>query len=139
MYRTSLDRVFDPLFDYRGLEDFFNTWPERSHSYPTAYAWKDDEKVTVELEIPGFDPKEVEISVKATTLTVSGERKGLELEDKDHYHHHERWHGKFQRSFELPFEVEADKVEAKYLNGILTVTLARAESDKPHRIEITHN
>ena len=139
MYRTSLARVFDPMFDYRGLEDFFNTWPERSRAYPMAYAWKDDEKTTVELEIPGFDPKDVDIQVKDKTLTISGERKGLELEDKDHYHHHERWYGKFNRCFELPFEVEADKVEAKYVDGILTVTLLRAESDKPHRIEITHN
>ena len=81
MYRTSLDRVFDPLFDYRGLEDFFNTWPERSQAYPTAYAWQDDEKATVELEIPGFEPKEVDNSVKAKTLTISGERKVLKLAD----------------------------------------------------------
>ena len=102
-------------------------------------AWRDDEKAVVEAELPGVDPKDVDISVRGRKLTITGERKAEELNEEERYHYKERWHGKFQRSFDLPYEVDSEKVEAVYKDGILTVTLPRAEADKPRKIEVTLN
>ena len=136
MYRTSLQRTFDPWSNL--FEDFFRQQPEQSAGGPVVNAWKDDEKAVVEAELPGVDPKDVDISVRGRKLTITGERKAEELNEEERYHYKERWHGSFTRAFELPFEVDADKVEAGFKHGILTVTLPRAEADKPRKIEITH-
>jgi HSP20 family protein len=139
MYRTNLQRVFDPWADLRTFDDFFKTLPEQSSGFPAVCAWKDEEKATVELEIPGMDPADIEISVKGTSLKISGERKGLEIKDEDHFHHRERWYGEFTRAFDLPYEVDSSKVDAAYKEGILTIALPRAEADKPIKIEIALN
>jgi HSP20 family protein len=139
MYRTNLHRIFDPWNELFGLDEFFRSWPETTNGYPAVTAWKDEEKAVVEAELPGFEPGDVDISVKGRRLTISGERKAEGLEGQDSYHYKDRWHGSFTRSFELPFEVDDKKVEAQYRHGILTVTLPRAEADKPRKIEVTLN
>lgn len=139
MYRANYKRAFDPWTDFWGMDDLFRTLPKAYHGYPVTSAWKDDDKATVELELPGIDPGDVDISVEGHTLSISGDRKVEDLGDKEHYQHRERWHGKFTKTFDLPYDVDSAKVEAHYKNGILTVTLPRAEADKPRRIEVTLN
>ena len=95
-----------------------------------------DNEVRVSAELPGMDEKDVEVLVEDGTLTIRGERKS-ETEHKDR-HFSERYYGPFERSISLPFEVEEDKAEASFRNGVLTVTLpksAKAE-DKAKRIAI---
>jgi len=137
MYRTSLQRTCNPWSDL--FEDFFRYQPEQSAGGPAVNTWKDDDKAVVEAEIPGVDPKDVDISVSGRTLTITGERKAEELKDEERYHYKERWHGSFQRSFELPYAIDQTKIEAAYKDGILTVTLPRAKADKPRKIEVTLN
>jgi HSP20 family protein len=94
------------------------------------------DSLVAELEVPGIDPKEINISVTGDVLTISGEKK-KEREEKDHdYHLVERSYGKFSRSVRLPSTVDPDRVEASYKDGILTIILDKTEQAKTKRIEV---
>jgi HSP20 family protein len=94
------------------------------------------EAVIVKAEVPGIDPKEIEISVNQNTLTLRGERKE-EKEDKGKtWHRVERSYGSFVRSVLLPAAVEGDRVEAEAKNGVLTVTLPKTRAAIPKKIEV---
>ena len=80
--------------------------------------------------------EDLDISVLNNSLTLRGTRKRAELKEGETYHRQERWQGKFVRSLELPFAVDAEKVEATYKNGVLTVVLPKKEEVKPKAIEI---
>ena len=91
---------------------------------------------TVTAELPGLTKKDVEITVEDNVLTISGERQ-LEAEgENENYHRIERSYGSFKRSFTLPIQVIQDKVDARYQNGILTISLPKAEEAKQRKIEI---
>ncbi|MBN1579981.1 MAG: Hsp20/alpha crystallin family protein [Anaerolineae bacterium] len=113
-------------------------WPGLSaaSSYPAMNVWTDQDSVVVTAELPGVEPEDIDISVKNDTLTLSGSRKPDEAQEVETYHRRERGSGSFTRSFQLPFQVEPDKVEASYRKGILNITLPRAEADKPEKIAI---
>jgi HSP20 family protein len=94
------------------------------------------DSLVAELEVPGMDPKEINISVTGDVLTISGEKK-REREDKEHsYHLVERSYGKFSRSVQLPSTVDPDRVEASFKDGILTITLYKTEQAKTKKIEV---
>jgi HSP20 family protein len=94
------------------------------------------DSLVAELEVPGMDPKEINISVTGDVLTISGEKK-REREDKEHsYHLVERSYGKFSRSVQLPSTVDPDRVEASFKDGILTITLDKTEQAKTKKIEV---
>jgi HSP20 family protein len=94
------------------------------------------DSLVAELEVPGMDPKEINISVTGDVLTISGEKK-REREEKEHnYHLVERSYGKFSRSVRLPSTVDPDRVEASYKDGILSITLDKTEQVKTKKIEV---
>lgn len=92
--------------------------------------------VAVKVELPGVDPKEVNIQVAGNVLTVSGEHKQEKDEKKRDYHYMERSFGSFRRSVQLPTTVDAEKVDATFKNGVLTVKLAKRADAKPKRITV---
>ncbi len=95
---------------------------------------EDDLLITAEL--PGMDAKDVDVNLTGNVLTVTGEKK-LEKEEKNKRHHRvERSFGSFTRSFTLPCEVEADKVEATYKNGLLNLKLPKCEHEKKKAVKI---
>lgn len=104
--------------------------------YPAINVWAGENDMIVTSEIPGIDPKEIDISVKGDTLTVSGSRTPEETKEGEVYHRRERGHGRFSRTIQLPFKVDAGKVGAKYEKGVLSIKLPRAEEDKPKKISI---
>ena len=93
----------------------------------------------VEAELPGLTKNDVKISVQGNVLTMRGERKSEQEENKRNYHRNERAYGSFVRSFTLPSYVQTDKIEAQYKNGILTITLPKAEEAKPKTIDVKVN
>jgi len=109
---------------------------EPSYDFPAINLWVTPDKSVVTAEIPGVNPDEVEISIVGKSLTLRGSRKTDELEKDNSYHRRERWHGKFSRTIELPFNVELDKVEARFSKGLLSITLPRVEAERPKKIEI---
>jgi HSP20 family protein len=104
--------------------------------YPLVNLSADQDGVTLTAEIPGVDPESLDISVKGDALTLQGERPALQPGENEVIHRRERTAGSFTRSFQLPCKVEADKVDANYTHGILTVHLPRTEAEKPRKITI---
>jgi len=95
-----------------------------------------DDAVLVHAEIPGIDPKEIEISVVGDTLTLRGEKKDETEQKGRNYHRVERRYGAFTRSLALPASVDPDKVEATARQGVLAIRLPKREEAKARRIEI---
>ena len=96
-----------------------------------------DDNLVVEASLPGFKPEDVDISVVGSTLNIKAESKSEEeKEETGKYHYRERRWGSFQRSVTLPTEVDANKAEAAFENGVLKLTLPKVEEAKPKRIEV---
>ena len=113
--------------------------PERDRItsvFPAMNAWTDENEEIVTAELPGVEPKDIEISVVNDVLTVSGERKAVDPAEDMRYHRRERVIGKFSRSIQLAFVVDPNLVNATYENGVLVVKLPRAEADKPRKISV---
>jgi len=136
-----MNRLFDDVFSRfdAGVPSLFGRAPGGSWlgtSWPSVEVNASDKEVRVSAELPGMDEKDIEILIDDGVLTIRGEKKS-ETEDKER-HFTERYYGRFERSIALPLEVEEDKAEASFRNGVLTVTLpksARAQ-EKAKRIAI---
>jgi HSP20 family protein len=87
-------------------------------------------------ELPGLDAKDVDVSISGNIITIKGEKKKEEEEKNDHNHYVERYYGSFQRSFQLPANVQTDKIDATFDKGVLKVTLPKTEEAKKKEIEI---
>lgn len=131
---------WDPFAEFRALgremNRAFDTCTTGSTAFPALNVWGNQDEAVVKLELPGVDPEKVSISVEQERLTIEGERAVEEVAEVVR-ERTERPAGRFTRSVTLPFEVEQDQVKADYRQGVLSVTLPRAEATKPRRIEIT--
>jgi len=107
--------------------------------YPAMNYYTKDDSAVIEAELPGVEASDIDIDIEGNMLRLTGERKNLAPEGEEHLRRAERWSGKFERSIELPFNVESEKVEATFHNGVLTVTMPRAEADRPRKISINAN
>jgi len=127
-----MDRVFEDFFGprRRGLIPWEGEWTPSMDVAETA------EQVVVKAEVPGIDPKDINISLQGDVLTVKGEKKSEREEKEENYHLVERSYGAFSRSVTLPAAVDAEKIEAKYEKGVLTITCPKKEVVKPKQIEI---
>lgn len=97
---------------------------------------EDKDNFHLNIDLPGLDKKDVNVRFEDGLLTITGEKRA-EKEEKDvNYHRVERSYGKFERSFRVPSQVMADKIDAKFNKGVLTVTLPKAEEAKPKEIEV---
>jgi HSP20 family protein len=105
-------------------------------SYPAMNVWTNENGAIVTAELPGVDTTDIEISVQNDTLTLRGSRQPEEMQEGETYHRRERASGSFSRTLQLPFEVQADEVGATFSKGILSITLPRAEADKPKKIAV---
>lgn len=104
--------------------------------FPQINVAQDQDSVYVEVLVPGVDAKDLDLTVMRGVLTLSGERKDESGNQKRTWHRRERGHGKFMRTVDLPCEVDADKVVAKFSNGVLLVTLPIQEKAKPKKITV---
>lgn len=105
-------------------------------SFPAMNIWANEEGQIITAEIPGVEPDELEVAVTGDVLTLSGCRKPEEIGDEKTFHRRERGCGNFKRSIQLPYPVQGDKIEATFRNGVLKITLPRAEQDKPRKITV---
>jgi HSP20 family protein len=105
-------------------------------SFPAVNVWENADHVYVEAELPGMDPNDLEIHVTGgNQLTIKGERK-QQVPDKAVLHRQERGFGNFVRVLTLPFNVDANKVDARFENGVLVIDLAKHEAAKPRKITV---
>lgn len=130
--RDEIDRLFDsPLNELTSnSQQFLSGW------LPTIDLFDDRDHLVLKAEIPGMKKEDIDISLHGDVLTLSGERKEEEVFDKAETYRSERFLGRFQRTVTLPVGVDANKVQASYKDGILTVTLPKAEEAKPKQIEV---
>jgi HSP20 family protein len=108
----------------------------RAGVFPPLNLYDDGESLIVRTEIPGIDPKDLELNATNNALTIKGERKRPNTEEKASFHRRERGHGTFSRSISLPQEVDPSKVQASYRLGVLEILLPKAEMAKPRKIEV---
>ena len=136
--------VFEPFTEMeRWFDDFFNSgfelrpFGESMRGFnPTVDVSESDEAYTISAELAGLDEKDVEVSLENNVLILSGEKKSEHEDKSESYYPVERSYGSFKRSFALPAEVDPDKVEASFKNGVLTVTLPKTEHGQTKRIEV---
>lgn len=129
----------DPFSEMRRLQSEMSrlmqaSAPLHAPEFPAMNAYANQDGVVLTAELPGVDPERLDIAVHRDTLTLRGERPGEADEAK--LHRRERLRGKFLRTLGLPFMVDPEKVEARFENGVLRLTLQRSEEDKPKRIQI---
>ena len=105
--------------------------------FPAVDVYEDKDMLQVKAELAGLKKEDIEISLHDGYLTLSGERKHEEKQENGEVYRSERWVGRFHRSISLPCRVDADKIKATYNEGVLTVTLPKAEEAKPKQIPIT--
>lgn len=129
--RREIDRLFeDPFGLLAPATSFFQGWT------PTVDIFEDKDKYVLKAELPGMRREDIEVMLERDTLTLSGERKQEEEKQEGETYRSERFFGRFQRSITLPMAVQADKIDAKYKDGVLTLTLPKAEEAKPKQIEV---
>ena len=131
LLQNQMNRLFDTALQ---------GWPGDSNGttqwIPAADIYESENELVVNLDLPGVDPKMVDIRVENNILSIRGERQFEDKQNRDNFHRVERPYGPFGRSFTLSTAVDADKIRASYKSGVLSITLPKAEAAKPRRIQI---
>jgi HSP20 family protein len=140
---------FQPFRDFPTLQDRINRAFRESYSggedealttssfAPAVDVYEDEHKVTLKIEVPGIDEKDIDVRVENHTLTVHGERKIEKDEKEENYRRVERQYGSFTRTFTLPQTVDTENVSATYDKGVLTVGLPKKAEAKPKQIKVS--
>jgi HSP20 family protein len=103
---------------------------------PAVDVYEDEHNVTLKIEVPGIDEKDIDVHVENNTLTVHGERKFEKEEKEENYRRVERQYGSFSRTFTLPNTVDTENVSADYEKGVLKIKLAKKAEAKPKQIKV---
>ena len=138
---------YEPFRDLFRLQDqLFKTFGEAYGSreesgltgawVPAVDVFEDNDAITLKLELPEVDAKDVDIQIEANQLTVRGERKLENSENRDNYHRIERTYGAFSRSFTLPSTVDTEHISAESKDGVLRVVLPKRAETKPRQIKV---
>ncbi len=128
--RDELERIFDDFFGLPATRVITNGW------YPAVDLYEEKNSYVVKAELPGVKQEDIKVSLTNNTLTLKGERKESREEKHKGYHHLERCQGEFYRSFQLPAEVDAEKIKATYKEGVLEIEIPKSEKAKPKEISI---
>jgi len=128
--KKEMDRVWDSFFERGPRTGETGEW------FPSLDVAETKNDVVIKAEVPGMDPKDIDISLSNGVLTIKGEKKQEREEKEGDYHLTERSFGAFTRAIQLPTEVQSDKIEASYKNGVLKVTLPKSEEAKKKEIKI---
>ncbi len=128
-----MDRLFRDFYGPEGREEALTT----TTFAPPVDVYEDEHNVTLKIEVPGIEEKDIDVRIENTTLTVHGERKFEKEEKEENYRRVERQYGSFTRSFTLPTTVDPEKVEANYDKGVLKIQLAKKAEAKPKQIKVS--
>jgi len=129
--RDEIDRLFEaPLTELARSSQLLSGWT------PALDMFEDKDNVYVKLELPGMRKEDIDLSLHDGSLSISGERKSEEKFKDAEVYRAERFYGRFQRTVTLPTAVATDKVKAQYKDGVLLITLPKAEEAKPKHIDV---
>jgi len=139
---------WDPFREFTTLQDRMNRLFQQSFGEgreeslttgafaPAVDVYEDEHNVTLKIEVPGIEEKDLDIRVENNTLTVHGERKFEKEEKEENYRRIERQYGSFTRSFTLPSTVDSNGIQANYEKGVLKIKLAKKAEAKPKQIKV---
>ena len=141
---------WDPLRDIATLQNRINRFVRESYSpsespeealtttgfAPPVDVYEDEHNITLKIEVPGIDEKDIDVSVEKNTLTLHGERKFEKEEKEENFRRVERQYGSFTRSFTLPSTVDPEQATATYDKGVLKIRLAKKAEAKPKQIKV---
>ncbi|MCZ6633040.1 MAG: Hsp20/alpha crystallin family protein [bacterium] len=131
----NLNREIDDL-----VNRFWGDWnPGNGKSqgrYPSVDVEETDDQFVFTAELPGMDRNDIQVSLHDGVLKIEGEKKRASEKKEQSFYRSERIYGRFSRSFQLGSKVDAEKVDASYKDGVLTLTVAKAEAAKPKQIEV---
>ncbi len=133
---VSLREAMDQLFEESVVRPESGTLVPRSSGLLAVDMYETSEDIVVKTAIPGVDPEDMDISITADTLTIKGEIRAEEGVREEDYVCRERARGLFSRSLQIPVSVEAGEAEAEFEDGILTLTIPKAEELKPKAIKV---
>jgi HSP20 family protein len=128
--RESMDRLFEDFFSRRPRQAGPLVWQ------PAVEISETDTDILVKAELPGIDPKHVEVNVTGDVLTIKGEAKAEQEEKRRNYYRRELRYGAFQRVIALPIEVKGDEAKATFRHGILEVKVPKAERVRPRSVKV---
>ncbi|MBW2220800.1 MAG: Hsp20/alpha crystallin family protein [Deltaproteobacteria bacterium] len=132
-FRNRINHMFDDGFypiNRDEVELSMGSWN------PVVDVYDNDDSIVIKAELPGIDKEGIEIDVKDRVLTLKGERSSESEVKDDNYYRRERSFGKFERAFNLPADVEPDKIKADYKDGVLKIDIPKPEEKKPRQITI---
>jgi HSP20 family protein len=127
-----INRVFRDRYSDAGRDESLTP----SSFAPAVDVYEDEHNVTLKIEVPGIDEKDIDVQLENSTLTVHGERKIEKEEKEENYRRVERQYGSFTRTFTLPTTVDSEKVSATYDKGVLKVALPKKAEAKPKQIKV---
>jgi HSP20 family protein len=127
-----MNRLFRESYTPDGPEEALTT----TSFAPPVDIYEDEHNVTLKLEVPGIDEKDIDVRIENTTLTVHGERKIEKEEKEENFRRVERQYGSFTRSFTLPSSVDPGQVSANYDKGMLKISLPKKAEAKPKQIRV---
>src|SRR5436853_4983586 len=138
---------WDPFREFSTLQDRMNRLFQQSYGdreealttstfAPAVDVYEDEHNVTLKIEVPGIDEKDIDVRVENNTLTVHGERKFEKEEKEENYRRIERQYGSFIRSFTLPNTVDSENISADYDKGVLNIRLAKKAEAKPKQVKV---
>ena len=130
----------------RMLDEAFSLWPQASSGDAVTSAWlpptdvtEDKDGLEISMELPGVRAEDVKLSLENNILTVRGEKQQRSEQRTERFHRFERSYGMFERSFALPSTVEAEKIQARHENGVLFISVPKAERARPREIPVKVN
>src|SRR5438876_10867939 len=127
-----MNRLFRESYSPEGPEEALTT----TSFAPPVDIYEDEHNITLKIEVPGIDEKDIDVRIENNTLTVHGERKIEKEEKEENYRRIERQYGSFTRTFTLPNTVDSESVSANYEKGVLKVKLAKKAEAKPKQIKV---
>jgi len=139
IWRNRSSLVDSSLDDF--IERFFYGWPffrtDSEISWaPRTDVHETDKEVVIDIELPGIEKKDINVTLRDNVLTVSGERRDERKRNGKDFRSVERHYGRFERSFGLPDTVDPEKISARFKNGVLTIKVAKTEEAQPKEIPV---
>ncbi len=129
--------ILNPFRELQDLnQDMGRIISRGRQAYPPVNVYATGDDVVVTSEVPGIEASLIDLTVAGDMLTLKAEKKPVDLKEGEKWHRNERAYGSFNRTVKLPYNVDSSKIEALYDKGILRLTLPRAESDKPRKINV---
>ena len=132
--QNRINRIFDDTL--RDLSPFDGEEIERGTWAPAVDIYESNDSYSVKVDLPGISKDDIQVDLHDSTLTIKGEKKFEDEVSRDNYLRMERAYGTFVRSFTLPKSVDADKIQAKYKEGVLELTIPKKEEAKPRQIKV---